>query len=142
MIAPGAVLVGAVAVEGTDVVVRVFVGVDAGAEAAGPVTVWVIAGGAGPESPASFTSAAASAASASSATSATATTGARQFGVAARRVRAAAPQRRHHSCPGARGEPHNGHSSPLAAVPAGCGAGAEADDPAGVAALTAPVRAG
>jgi ABC-type dipeptide/oligopeptide/nickel transport system permease subunit len=53
--------------------------------------------GGGPESPASFTSAAASTPSASATMTQMIAIGVFQFGVAARRVRAAAPQRRHHS---------------------------------------------
>jgi hypothetical protein len=46
--------------------------------------------------------------------------------VAARRVRAAAPQRRHQSCCGSSGAPHNGHASF-----AGCVKGAAGADGAG-----------
>jgi len=65
--------------------------------AAGVVTVLVDGVGAGPESPASLTSAAASTPRASATVTAIVAAGAFQFGVAARRVRAAAPHCRHHS---------------------------------------------
>ncbi len=91
-----------------------------GAAAVGArVTVVVPVAVAGPLSPASFTSAAASTPSASAATTAIAATGPFQFGVAASRVRAAAPQRRHQSCCGSRGAPHNGQASPVAGRPGG-----------------------
>jgi hypothetical protein len=64
-----------------------------------------------PESPASFTSAAAMTASESAASSARTITGARQLGDAARRVRAAAPQRRHQSCLRSSAPPHSGQTS-------------------------------
>jgi len=76
------------------------------------------------EPPASFTSAAASTPSASATTTASAITGVFQAGDAARRVRAAAPQRRHHSCSGASGAPHSGHASSAGGV-AAVGTGAE-----------------
>lgn len=64
-----------------------------GALAAGAVVTVVVTGAAPePEPPASLTSAAASTPSASTATTAIAATGPFQLGVAARRVRAAAPQ--------------------------------------------------
>src|SRR5437016_4767688 len=65
-----------------------------------------------PEFPASLTRAAASTPSDSVATTAIAMIGALQFGDVARRVRAAAPQRRHHSCSGRSGAPHSGQESP------------------------------
>jgi hypothetical protein len=64
-----------------------------------------------PEFPASLTRAAASTPSESTATITTATIGAFQFEDAARRVRAAAPQRRHHSCSGSSGAPQSGQGS-------------------------------
>jgi hypothetical protein len=70
-----------------------------------------------PDPPASDTSAAVNAPSESTITVASATTGLRQFGVAARRVRAAAPQRRHHSCSLSSGVPHRGQLSPLGPPP-------------------------
>jgi hypothetical protein len=90
LVTPGAVAAGAVGVV-------VVAGGAVGEAAAAVVTVRVIAAGAGPESPASFTSAAARMPSARAATTANATIGAFHPGAAARRVRAAAPQRRHHS---------------------------------------------
>src|SRR5262249_58567701 len=95
------------------------------AAGAADVTVRVIAAGGGPVSPASATSAATSAPSASAPTIATTVNGAFQFGAAARRVRAAAPQRRHHSCSGASGAPHSGQPSVTgrAADAAGAGGG-------------------
>ncbi len=89
----------------------------------GAVTVRVTGAGAGPESPASFTSAAARTASARAATTATATIGAFQPGAAARRVRAAAPQCRHHSWSPASGAPHSGQASWNAGCAAGAGGG-------------------
>jgi hypothetical protein len=61
--------------------------------------------------PPSLTKEAASTASASAATTATAMIGAFQFEDAARRVRAAAPQRRHQSWSGCSGEPQSGQRS-------------------------------
>lgn len=89
----------------------VAAGVVGVATAAEAVTVRVIAAGAGPESPASFTSDAAIAPRHSAATTAIAAIGQRQFGEAASRVRAAAPQCRHHSCEEASGAPQSGHAS-------------------------------
>ena len=63
------------------------------------------------DGPASFTSATASTPMAIAAMSAIPITGNRQLGVGARRVRAAAPQRRHQSCSGAIGFAHSGHAS-------------------------------
>jgi hypothetical protein len=98
---------------GTGVVTVGVVGTIAeGVAAAAVVTVLVVGGAPGPESPASFTSAAASTPSESTATAIAPSRGAFQFGDAARRVRAAAPQRRHHSCSGCSGAPHRGHVSP------------------------------
>jgi hypothetical protein len=69
----------------------------AAAGGAAVVTVCVIGTGAGPVSPASFTSAAAITPRTSASSTAAARIGALQFGAAASRVRAAAPQCRHHS---------------------------------------------
>jgi hypothetical protein len=78
------------------------------------------------EPPASVTSAAASTPIESMARTAIARIGAFHAGDAAKRVRAAAPQCRHHSCSGLSGVPHSGHVSPMegegAAVPGGGGA--------------------
>ena len=75
------------------------------------VTVFVVAGGAGPVLPASFTSAAASTPSERTTTATAPSSGARQLGDAASRVRAAAPQRRHHSCAGCSGALQSGQIS-------------------------------
>jgi hypothetical protein len=91
VVAPGRA--GVVVASGAGVIAAV---VGAGAAAA-VVTVLVIAGGGGPVSPASFTSAAASTPRDNATAAATAATGAFQLGEAASLVRAAAPQRRHHS---------------------------------------------
>jgi hypothetical protein len=88
--------------------------VAAGAVAAGALAVVIVvvtAGLAVLEPPASLTSAAASTPSASTATTAIATIGAFQFGVAASRVRAAAPQRRHQSWSGPSGVAQSGQAS-------------------------------
>jgi hypothetical protein len=82
--------------------------------AAGAATVLVATGvlvAEAPELPASDTSAALSAPRESTITALSAITGARQLGIAARRVRAAAPHRRHHSCSASSGAPHSGHPS-------------------------------
>jgi hypothetical protein len=95
------------------------------AAAAGAVAVLVIAGVFAaelPELPASETSAALSAPRESRITALSAITGARQLGIAARRVRAAAPHRRHHSCSACNGAPHSGHPS-MGGVDAGDGGG-------------------
>jgi hypothetical protein len=63
------------------------------------------------EPPLSLTSAAARTPNASAAITARATIGALQFAGAARRVRAAAPQLRHHSCWGSSPAPHSGHAA-------------------------------
>jgi hypothetical protein len=63
------------------------------------------------EPPLRSTSAAASTPSARAATTAIVMIGAFQLVGAASRVRAAAPQCRHHSCPGSRGAPHNGQAA-------------------------------
>jgi hypothetical protein len=79
------------------------------------------------ESPTSLTTAAASTPRDSAVITASVTIGAFQVGDPARRVRAAAPQRKHHSCSGCSGAPHSGHVSLTdggAAVVAGAG-GAE-----------------
>jgi hypothetical protein len=78
------------------------------------------------ESPASETSAAASAPSESTITTPRAITGPCQRGVAARRVRAAAPQRRHHSCSAPIGAPHSGQPSAIGLAGADSGGGAVA----------------
>jgi hypothetical protein len=130
--APVVVAPGVVCVETLGVVVEAE-----GVLVAGVVMVVVVAGAWGPEPPASFTKAAASTPSESTTTTTAATSGAFQLGEAARRVRAAAPQFRHHSCSGCRGAPQSGQLSPLVArgvgtptmgaspaVPAGEGAGA------------------
>lgn len=98
------------------------------AAAGGTVTVRWIVVVVEPEPEDSFTSDAASTPSESTATTAKAIIGAFQFEDAARRVRAAAPQRRHHSCDGSSGAPHSGQASP-AAGPAAVRPGAPA--PAG-----------
>jgi hypothetical protein len=107
--------------------------------AAGLVTVVVTAGGVAPEPPARSTSAAASTPSASTTTTASAPSGRRQPGGAARRVRAAAPQLKHHACSRYKGAPHTGHASPLGAGP---GAGVPPPGGCDVAALTSPAAAG
>jgi hypothetical protein len=86
---PGAPAVGEAVVVAVAVVVVV--------SAAAVVTVRVLAGAAEPEPPARLTSAAASTPSASTSTTASAATRPFQLGDAANRVRAAAPQLRHHS---------------------------------------------
>jgi len=77
-----------------------------------------------PESPASETSAAVSTPSESTITTARAVIRPFQLGAAASLVRAAAPQRRHHSCVGCSGAPHSGQASPAgtAAPVASCAA--------------------
>ena len=100
--------------------VVVWVGVTAAGEV---VTVVVVAGAVEP--PASLTRAAASTPSDSATTTASVATGPFQLGDAARRVRAAAPQRRHHSCSGCSGAPQSGQASP-----AGAGGGGAAGVPA------------
>jgi len=126
-------------VEGVVAVVGVaaVVGVDA---AAGVVTVVVVAG-TGAEPPARSTKAAASTPRASTTTTANTPIGCFQPGAGARRVRAAAPQLKHHDCSGCRGAPHTGHASPLGAgdgVPAGMPPWGGCE----VAALTSPAGAG
>jgi hypothetical protein len=107
VVTPGTVAVGVVAVPGATAVVGVT-----GVLAAGAATVVVVVGAAlDPEPPASLTSAAASTPSASTAITAIAAIGPFQLGVAASRVRAAAPQRRHQSWSGFSGAPHNGQAS-------------------------------
>ena len=87
---------------------------------AGAATVIVLVTGGGVvavlEPPLSLTSAAASTPSESTAITAIATIGALQFGGAARRVRAAAPQLRHHSCSGSSGAPHSGQAASTGGV--------------------------
>jgi hypothetical protein len=81
---------------------------------AGAVTVLVIAAGLAPESPASLTREAASTPSASTTMAAREAAGAPQLGEPARRVRAAAPQRRHQSCSLCSAELHSGQVSAAA----------------------------
>ena len=106
----GAIVVGVPGVTAPVVVVGI-----APATVGGVATVIVVVEGAialvVPEPPLSLTSAAASTPSASVAITAIATIGAFQFVGAARRVRAAAPQFRHHSCAGSSGAPHNGQAA-------------------------------
>jgi hypothetical protein len=84
-----------------------------GVDPAGAVTVRVTATVlSGPLEPVSDTNAAVSAPSESTITAPNAITGGRHRGVAARRVRAAAPQRKHQSCSSPSGVPHSGHRSP------------------------------
>ncbi len=99
-------------VAGVVVVGSVAVGTVAVGVVAGVVTV-IVLGAVVVEcavEPASLMSAAASTPIASAMTIASAITGVFHAGDAARRVRAAAPQRRHHSCSGASEAPHNGHA--------------------------------
>ncbi len=105
IVTPGIVTPGVVA-PGVAVVGGVM-----GVAAAGVVTV-VVTGGLEPDPSASLTSAAARTPSASAAMTASEAIGAFQLGVAASRVRAAAPQFRHQSCLGSSGAPHSGHASP------------------------------
>jgi hypothetical protein len=114
VLAPGGAIVGALA-PGV-----VPVGV-AGALAVGVVVTVVVAGVVEPEPPASLTSAAASTPSAIAATTASTAIGVFQLGVAARRVRAAAPQAMHQSCSACSAAPHSGHVS-LAGVRGGAAA--------------------
>ena len=106
VLAPGVVALGVVAL-GAGVVVAV----PGEVTEAGRVTDVATALAGEPEFPASLTRAAASTASANAATTATATIGAFQFEEDATRVRAAAPQRRHHSWSGWSGAPHIGQES-------------------------------
>ena len=129
---PG-VLVPGLVVAGVLALGVVAVGVT-GTLAAGAVVTVVVAVVVEPEPPASLTSPAASTPSASAATTATAAMGAFQLGVAARRVRAAAPQAMHQSWSGCRAAPHSGHAS-LAARGGGMPA---PDEPAAPALALAP----
>jgi hypothetical protein len=137
---PGVVVVpGAVALEVVvgGMVVLPGTAVVGAATAAGAVVTVVVAGAAVVEvlePPASVTSAAASTPSDSAARTASTRTGAFQAGDAARRVRAAAPQRRHHSCSGSSGAPHSGHISRVGSASAVVAPGV------GVATLTRPGR--
>jgi hypothetical protein len=79
--------------------------------AAGVLTVILAGGALERELPVSWTRAAASTPSDRAATTASAMIGALQVGDVARRVRAAPPHRRHHSCSGSSAEPHNGQTS-------------------------------
>lgn len=117
-VVPGTALPGVVAVVAGVVAVVAVLGA---AAAAGVVTVVVVAG-TGAEPPARSTRAAASTPSARTTTTASAPIGPFHPGDGARRVRAAAPQLRHHPCSGCSGAPHTGHASPLGAgedAPAG-----------------------
>ncbi len=102
-----------VAPVGALVVVGIVLCVAPGTNGVAVVIVRVIAGGvvAVGEPPLSFTSAAASTPSASTHTAAIAKIGPFQFVGAARRVRAAAPQLKHHSCRGSSGAPHSGQAA-------------------------------
>ncbi len=95
------------------VVVGIVLWVTPGTAGAAVVIVRVIGGGvvAVGEPPLSFTSAAASTPNASVRITAIATIGAFQLVGAARRVRAAAPQLRHHSWRGSSGAPHSGQAA-------------------------------
>lgn len=106
VVTPGTLVAGVVGVLATVGVAGVT-----GVLAAGAATVVVVVTTLDPELPASLTSAAASTPSASAATTAIAAIGPFQLGVAASRVRAAAPQRRHQSWSGFSGAPHSGHAS-------------------------------
>ncbi len=132
-VAPG-VLVGDVLAPGARVPCALVV--VAGAIAAGVVTVVVLAGAVELESPASLTIAAASTPSDSAITVASVAIRPFQLGDAARRVRAAPPQRRHHSCSGCSGAPHSGQASPTAAGGTGAGVGTPTPAGDGVATLT------
>jgi hypothetical protein len=92
------------------------------------------------ELPASETSAAAITPSERAMTIAITAIGFFQFGDAARRVRAAAPQRTHHSCSGCSGAPQSGHASPGAGVGDAGGDGAAVPGGGGAATLMSPVR--
>jgi hypothetical protein len=129
VVAPGTVAAGVVGVlaPGTTAVVVGVAGVT-GVLAAGAATVVVVVAALDPEPPASLTSAAASTPSASTAMIAIAAIGPFQLGVAASRVRAAAPQRRHQSWSGFSGAPQSGHAS-------GPGTRTGANDPVSVFAL-------
>lgn len=127
VVMPGVVV--AVEVVGVGTVAAVVVG----AAAPSVVTVLVDAGDCASEPPASFTRAAASTPRDRTAMTAATTRGALQFGDAARRVRAAAPQFRHHSCSGWSGAPHNGQASPGATLGRCTGAAPALGAPAGAA---------
>jgi len=125
LVAPGTLVAGVVGVLtlGTAAVV---VGA-AGVLAAGAATVVVaVAAVLEPEPPASLTSAAASTPSASTATTAIVAIGVFQLGVAASRVRAAAPQRRHQSWSGFSAAPHSGQASGPGTRTGGAGGYADA----------------
>jgi hypothetical protein len=113
----GALAAGALAAGGVALGAGVSVAAPGEVTKAGVVTVramWILVE---PEFPASLTKAAASTASESAHTTATEMIGAFQFGDAARRVRAAAPQRRHQSWSVCSGAPHSGHESTWAPAP-------------------------
>jgi hypothetical protein len=101
--------------------------------AAGVVTVLVTALAVELPEPVSDTNAAVSAPREITITAPNAITGERHRGVAARRVRAAAPQRMHHSCSAPSGAPHSGHPSTV---------GPWVGGDVGVATLTQPRSAG
>jgi hypothetical protein len=103
----------------------VVVGIAPGVRGAAVVIVRVIGGGvvAVGEPPLSLTSAAASTPRASTAIAAMAKIGAFQLVGAARRVRAAAPQLRHHSCRESSGAPHSGQAASTGGAGLAPGAG-------------------
>lgn len=145
VLVPGNVVVG-VLVAGVLVAGVLVVGVPAAGApgevsapipAAGVVTVLVTARVLAPESPASETSAAVIAPRESTMVVLSATIGARQPGIAARRVRAAEPHRRHHSCPAPSGAPHSGQLS----ATGGGAAGLEVSPGGGAVTLTWSRRA-
>jgi hypothetical protein len=107
------------------VVVGIVPGAVPGTIGVAVVTVRVTRGGvvALGEPPLSLTSAAASTPSASTAIAAIAMIGAFQLVGAARRVRAAAPQFRHHSCQGSSGAPHSGQTASTGGAGLAPGAG-------------------
>ncbi len=104
VVAWGSVVVGLVVPRGVapgSAVLVVVVVVGMRVDAVGAVVTVVVRGaGALPEPPASLTRAAASTPSDSATTTASTAIGAFQLGEVASRVRAAAPQLRHHSCSG------------------------------------------
>ena len=118
VVAVGVVVVVVDGVVAPGVVGVVLVGTVAGGTLAAGALVSVVVRGVAlePESPASLTSEAARTPRESTATTSAPTSGARQLGDPARRVRAAAPQCRHHSWCGCRGVPQSGQASRGAAV--------------------------
>jgi hypothetical protein len=111
LLAAGVLAAGVLAAGGLALGAGVGVAVPGEVTDAGPPTMVRVTLVVEEKSPASFTKEAASTASASAATTATAMIGAFQFEDAARRVRAAAPQRRHQSWSGCSGEPQRGQMS-------------------------------